>query len=485
MKINTLAAIVIPAYILSIMVSLFLIGRKVKNYKDFALGGGTLPWYVVAASATAATIGGGTIIGYVGSYYNFGMQWAWMGICATCTSLYVGLFIAQRVRKLNQYTVPDMFALRYGDGTRMITAVLIIMGDFAVFCASLASFSAVLSGYVGLSAGASLLISAIIFMICANLGGMKGLAWTDLIQTILILGGILLVGAIAFFSAGGFKGISSLGSNMTSLFAANIPVSKMVGNIVALCCMTFVSQSLVMQKINSAKNPEHAKKAFIASSIAVGIAIVFCISSMGLSSKVLFGEGLRADNVITTLLNSMPPVIAAIYCAAIVAAILTTGNAMLISSSMNLSVDIVKRFNKNIDDKKLMLCGRIYILAAGILGYVLVKFRPDVISWIILCYTIQSCLIVPLYGGLLFKKPNNASGTCSLLFAGLSMLIWEMLKQPFGIHSAYIAIGTGIIGIFFGLVISKKQATAEQIAAVDAFRNNQEYKVGSGMQQSI
>ena len=52
------------------------IGRGTKgNLKDYTLGGKALPWYVTSGSMIASLIGGGTLMGYVGYYYQFGIEW--------------------------------------------------------------------------------------------------------------------------------------------------------------------------------------------------------------------------------------------------------------------------------------------------------------------------------------------------------------------------------------------------------------------------
>lgn len=122
--------------------------------------------------------------------------------------------------------------------------------------------------------------------------------------------------------------------------------------------------------------------------------------------------------------------IAALYAAAIVAAVLTSANAMLISSSVVFSNDFYKALHPNVSDKSLVRVSKLYIFASCMVGYVLVRFIPGVISYIMLTYTISTCLVVALYGGLLFKAPTPMSGILSLTFSIVSALTWEVMKTP-------------------------------------------------------
>lgn len=112
---NYLAAIIIPAYIALMVLIMVIVGRKSSNsLKDYALAGGGLPWFVTAGTIVASLIGGGTMIGYVGSYYTVGMEWVWMGLGLASAILFIALVTGSRIKNLNLTSVAEIFAVRYG-----------------------------------------------------------------------------------------------------------------------------------------------------------------------------------------------------------------------------------------------------------------------------------------------------------------------------------------------------------------------------------
>ena len=112
---NRLAAIIIPSYIVLMVIIMIVIGRKSKStMKEYALGGGGLPWYVTAGTIVASLVGGGTMIGYVGSYYAFGMEWVWMGVGLSLAILFIAFVTGPRIKNLDLTSVAEIFALRYG-----------------------------------------------------------------------------------------------------------------------------------------------------------------------------------------------------------------------------------------------------------------------------------------------------------------------------------------------------------------------------------
>lgn len=474
---NYLAAIIIPLYLLLTVGLMAFIGRGTKgNLKDYTLGGKALPWYVTSGSMIASLIGGGTLMGYVGYYYQFGIEWGWMGVGCGLTLLFMGLKIAPRIKKLNLNSVAEIFAMRYDSKTRIVASILIMIGDFAVFCAMISSFATLLSGYVGLSHTAAMVLAIVVFILSTFLGGFKGIAYTDLIQSILILVGVVAVGVFAFFKAGAVEGFATLPEGMLNPFSGNIPGFTMVGNVIALVGMFFVSQSTVIQKVNASRSPKDAKKAMIMFAVSTGFAMLVFIGSMGLSSRVIFGDGItNSDDVIVHLLGAVPPLLGAIYAAAIVAAVLTTANAMLMSSGLCFANDIIGIMKPNMPEKKKVLVTRTYIVLASVVGYILVEYIPSIITWIMLAYTIQNAMILPMYAGLMSKRISSRTGFLSLLISGIAILIWELTGEPMGIHPIFVGLAASIVVLIVSAAFDKAPLSARQSALVYAYTNNVDF----------
>jgi len=77
-------------------------------------------------------------------------------------------------------------------------------------------------------------------------------------------------------------------------------------------------------------------------------------------------------------------------------------------------------------------------------------------------------LFVPLYGGFISKKPTSLSAVLAIVFSGVGVIFWELNKMPFGVHSVFIALGVGLVGMLIGMCAGKT-ATEEQQRVVDLF----------------
>lgn len=480
------ALIIVIVYLITITAIITWTGKKVKTYYDFALGGGGIPWYVVTGTMFASTVGGATMIGYVGSYKQYGLQWAMLPLLAfSVGSILIGLFLASRLKNLNQYTTADLFKLRYGRKARIIAALLNCFGEMAVVASMMASFGTMASGYLGIDHRIAMLIAIIIFYFTATMGGLKGVAWTDTMQAAIIFITVSVIAVLSYKNLMAAGGFSALPADHLNPLASNLSWKVMAGNIVSGVLMGTVMQSLFIQRINACKSPKDARKAAVLNGVLCGIFMIVGVGTIGLSAYVTTGPDVVGNDVITAILAQMPTILGAFYAAAILAAVLTTANSLLLSVSMTFVRDFLGEI-KELDDKQRLKYSRIFILLIDILAFIVVQYANSVIGWIMITYTILACLAVPLYAGLFSKKMTPASGFLSLVLGGGAAIIWEVCKLTGALpaslsswHSIFPGIIFGVIGLIIGMA-SKNKSTPEQLYVVDCFKQNKPYELNNG-----
>ena len=464
---KTITAAIIVAYLAIVTLIIVYTGRKVKTFKDYALADAKLPWFVISGTILATSIGGGSMMGYVGSFYLYGPSYFWIVLASLVSLLILTFFLSKRIRRLNIYTIADIFEARYGKGAQLVAGFINMFVGMAVGFAMLSSFSTLLSEYVGFSMTASRIIGVILFAVTATMGGFAGVAITDAIQAVFIIGGAITVAVVAFTKAGGVSGLSQLSGDFLSMTNPHMPPMIFLGLVFSSFCTNLADQATMFQRINAARSPKDSQRALFSSSILVTVCMGLVLI-MGLSARVILGEGLEENVVITRLLQYVHPAIATLYSAAIIAAILTTANSMYLSASMTFSRDLVKQFVPDLSDKKMVLISRLFVWVTAIASYFVITYQPSIMKWIMIGYASITCQILPLYGGLLTKKATPASGKWSLALSIAGVLIWEALGSPFDINSVFIAVALGLVGFFVGFAF-KKGVTDEQKALVDKF----------------
>lgn len=467
---NTVSLIIMAAYLVIIVASIVINGLKSKrkDFKNYALAGKTLPWYVICATIVASTIGGGTLLGYVGSFYTYGTMYYWLIIGQFVSYLIIIFFLSARINRLNVTTIADVFRLRYGRGAQLAAGFINMVVGFVVSLSMISSFASVASSYMGVDPTMAGILAVVIFGVTACLGGFKGSAMTGLIQTVVVIAGTLIIGVVSFTNAGGLEGIQSLPTDLLDMTAPNIPLTIFAGTVISGFLGNFTDQATLFQRVSAARTPKDAKRAIFWASIFITV-IMSLMMVMGLSARVTLGAGIGENDVIGTLLGTMNPVVSGMYSAAIIAAVVLVSNSMLVSASTTFSNDLLNEFIPNMSDTAKVIASRAFIIVALVLGYFIVNFQPSIMTWLLVGYACISCLVLPMLGGLLFKQATPMSGTLSLMLSIIGVIVWEVLGVPFDISSALVAVALGIIGFFLGIPF-KKGVTQEQLDLVDAFR---------------
>ncbi|MDO4488554.1 MAG: sodium:solute symporter family protein [Eubacteriales bacterium] len=461
---------VIIGYVAIISFIATYLGKGNKTYKDFAIGGSKIPWYVMGGTLFSTFCGGATMVAYVGNFYSQGMIWIWIPIQVVLVGV-IYLFLYKKVFNLRQVSTADIMTLRYGEETRLISTLVVLLAEVGMASAMLNTWTSMVTTYVGLARPTAMLLGCILFFVTAALGGYKGVATTDAIQGAIIMVG-LMAGAFVFVGkAGGLGAIAeAAGPEKMSIFSTANGCSfiTILGTFVSSFGMHMALQSGYVSRINSVATPQDAKRGIWVFIIGQAVGFGILIPIIGLSGNVLLAEATIGDSVIGTLIDMyMPNVIALIYVAAIVSAVLTTANSSLLSASICVTNDIYGgMINKNATDKQKMLVSRLSIIGFIILAVLLTTQFKSIISMMFVNYTINALIAIPLFAGLYGKKGGSTAANLSLILGAASVIIWLLLGTPFGIHVAIIGLPMAGIGYLIGMKFGKKP-TAEQLQAVE------------------
>jgi sodium/proline symporter len=202
-------------YLLVVIVVGFITFRMTKTLADYLLAGRKLGAWVVAFSERASGESAWLLIGLPGLALVSGFSAIWSAIgCA------IGIFaswtlVARRLRvqteKLGALTLPDYFEARFKDTSHLLRivsmAVIVFFFTFYVSAQFLAA-GKVLNATFGLAPIHGMLIGAVIIIFYTIMGGFYAVAWTDLVQGILMAGAMVLLPLVAWIELGGIAGIA-------------------------------------------------------------------------------------------------------------------------------------------------------------------------------------------------------------------------------------------------------------------------------------
>lgn len=389
MNFSTIDMIVFIAYgILIVFVGIWVSREKkghTKDSKDYFLASKALPWWAIGASLIAANISAEQFIGMSGSGYALGLGIATYEWLAAATLLIVAKFFLPIFIEKGIFTLPQLLELRYDKRIRTILAVFwVLLYTFVNLTTVLYLSSLALSVVLGISIKQSIIGLAVVAVAYSIYGGLKAVAWTDVVQVIFLIFGGLVTTYLALDAVSGGEGVLK-GMSMIferapekfdmilskdNPFYKDLPgISVLIGGMWIANISYWGCNQYIIQRALAAKNIKEAQKGLaFAGYLKLLLPLVVVIP--GIAAFVLDADISRYDAAYPWLLsNLVPEGIKGLAFAALIAAALSSLSSMMNSTATIFTLDIYKEIiNKNASEKNLVLVGRVVSLTAIIIA---------------------------------------------------------------------------------------------------------------------
>jgi len=220
MSIYLLAVIL---YLAALTVVGFWRSKSVRTGDDFLVAGRSLPARVLVFTLLSTWIGSGSLFGGAGLGYRAGFPALWQSAGA-----WVGIalvyFIAPRVRRIAQYTVPDILELRYGPAARVLGTITTVLAYVTIAAYQFRGGGRLLTAVTGMDPGTGALITAAFCVVYTSLAGMLSIAYLDVGNGLMMLVGVsAAVGYLIEHQGGVGAAFSALRPDQLSVFGSLAP----------------------------------------------------------------------------------------------------------------------------------------------------------------------------------------------------------------------------------------------------------------------
>ena len=375
---------------------------ETKNSKDYFLAGKSLPWWAIGASLIAANISAEQFIGMSGSGFAIGMAIASYEFMAALTLLIVGKYFLPIFIKTGIYTIPEFLEKRYNSNVKSVLAVFwIFLFIFVNLTTVLYLGGTALDTIMGNGDGSLVLNSIIglgLFAAAYSLwGGLSSVAWTDVIQVVLLVIGGLITTIITLDhltpTGGVLNGLSYIYEkapekfnmilNSTDKGYSDLPgIAVLAGGMWIANIYYWGFNQYIIQRTLAAKSLKESQKG-IAFAAALKMIIPLIVVVPGIIAYVMFTENPEVTKAFTssdgTILNDkaypwlissfIPSGLKGVILAALSAAIVSSLASMINSTSTIFTLDIYKSLlNKTASERRLVTVGRISGLIALIIA---------------------------------------------------------------------------------------------------------------------
>ncbi len=412
-------AFVVFAYLLLLIGVGVYMSKRVSIASDFLIAGRKLGLALTTATLAALQLGAGVILGGSAMAAEFGL-WPgmWYGIGCGGGLILAGLLVSARMRREGGYVPLDFFSARYGERRWVRTWGWLsnIPSLLGIFVAQLMAAGSILTIF-GFGYTQGIVLVAVAIMLYAGLGGMWGVVTVDFVQLSTIILGIPLVAVVTLASAGGIAAASDV---MLAPFVPSGLGTRAIFLIVPFLLSISVSYDAFM-RYQSSKSESVAKWGCILAGIIV-IVLSFCVGVIGAVGRSLF-PNIPPDSVLPHTVEALlHPLAAGLVVAALLAAVMSSSNCLLISLAGCFTRDLYNKvFNPGtrLDElKHTKIIARAVIAFATLAGIMIASRGGGILDTIIIWnYPYMGSMLVPLLGGVLFPRAT-AKGAIAAMFVG-------------------------------------------------------------------
>lgn len=387
MNLSSIDMGVFVVYVVCLIGIAYLVSREKaghqKNTNDYFLAGSSLPWWAIGASLIAANISAEQIIGMSGSGFALGIgiaSYEWM---AAITLILVGKYMLPIFLDKKIYTMPQFLENRYDHRVRTVLAIFWLgVYTFVNLTSVLWLGSLAISTVTGVPLEYGLVFLVAFAVAYSLYGGLKAVAFTDIIQVVLLVFGGLFLTYISLSMIGDGNGIAAGFNTLTTRlpekfdmilspdnpYYKDLPgISVLVGGMWIMNFSYWGFNQYIIQRALAAKSLRDAQAGIVFAAFLKLLMPVIVVLP-GVAAVLLAPDIGRPDQAYPSLMNLMPVGLKGLVFAALVAAIVSSLGSMTNSIATIFTMDLYSWYRKDKSQKHYVVVGRIVGLSALIIA---------------------------------------------------------------------------------------------------------------------
>ena len=443
--------------------------RETRTMSGYYLAGKKLPFWVVAFSTNATGESGWLLLGLSGMGYAVGMQAYWVVVGEILGIAASWWLISRRLKRLGDesdaITVPDVLTARFVDKMHLIRAAavgIILVMVTAYVTAQMVATGKAFSGFLGMEYSTGVIVGSVFIIGYTFVGGYKAVSYTDVVQGVLMLLGLIAVPAAAIFASGGWNevidALTLQDPNLVDLWAVSdgvTPVWIAIASFVAIG-IPFLGVPQLLVRFMSARDDQEIKKARIVSVVVILFFTTGAVTA-GVAGRALF-PGLEDSETIFPVLSSnlFPEIISGMLLVVVLSAIMSTVDSLLLLASSAVVRDAYQKIaGSTKSDQTLATYGKYVTVVIGVVAVAMGIQEPKVIfDFVLASWSGLGCAFGPAIIGVLYYRRITWEGVLAGMLGGFATSVLWLLYLKDDYHGLYEAIPGFIVGLLLTFGVS-------------------------------
>ncbi len=481
---------------------LFLIGilaaRKVNNIKDYFVGGKNLGYWVAAFSSRATGSSAWALLGLTGMGSIFGISAYWV-VAGTLLGETIAWFVmAKPFKRLtdqyNSITIPDYLVSRFhanGQALRVISATALSLFVIIYVSAQIDATGTAFESFLNWNYFAGAVVGFLIVVVYMSFGGFLAVAWSDVFQGLIMLLGLVVLPIVTVLTIENpdtiFLQLRETDPGLLNIWGRSgfslENFSRITGFV--MIGLGFLGSPQLFVRFMSMKSEASINKGkwvsvvltffMNTSAVTIGILGRFIFTSAGDDPVAILGNG--GQNVLIMLVDEVMPVaVAGFYISAVLSAIMSTIDSLLVVASSAITRDFYQQiFNPDISDKKLTRIsqGVTFLMSflALTIAILVAVFSPTrtifwfvIFGWSGIAATFCPVIILSLF----WKKFTEKGAIAAMVTGFVGVPVFKFLVPAIpsvGVYFNLVAelLPSFILALLIGFLVSFKDSAPQKI----------------------
>ena len=451
------------------------VSKRVLGSRDeYWVAGRRIGTVVNSMAIMAALASGGSIIGVMGLAYAQGIP----ATLALFGGAVVGfplasILVARPLRNFGKFTITDFMSFRYPHAVVRYLVPILIVAAFTIYIvAQLKAAGITAEALLGIPYETALALATLVFIIYVSFGGMVAITWTDVIQGFLMLFVIMGTALVIVWRVGSPFEIMSQATAVAPELGqvANRPVSSYLGYFIIWATAIPVIPHIVM-RVFTARDAQSARLSLNLSMLVYSVMILAAVLAIVPVGRIDFPGLQDADQLFLRVMETQfPPLIRGIAVAAVLAAVMSTTDALLLACSSAISHDLLGGLLKGRASDRTMTLVRIgSTWVIGIAALLWAFSPPELITEF---YTagvgiLSASLFVPTIAGLWWKRANLAGGVGAVVSGAGVYILVQFGVIDIGLAPVVVALFASAAAMVLGGWFGRREST-EMVERIEA-----------------